>query len=241
MDTISEQTVREIAVANPASTRVFETLGIDYCCGGNRSLSIACALANVPLENVLRLLDEAALAPGDEVPDGAPLRDLTRFIVERHHAYVRSESPRIQGLFTKVRAKHGPAHPELAQLDVLFAMLSQELAEHMLKEEKILFPYIQSLGHASTRACFATIESPIAVMIAEHENAGAILGQLRALSNGYQPAASACPSFQALYRALEEFERDLHRHVHLENNILFPRAIAAERAYGQTNPAGESL
>jgi len=225
----SEQTVREIAIGNPASTRVFETLGIDYCCGGNHSLSVACARANVPVERVVGLLERCGQPSIDAVSNDAPLGELTRHIVERHHGFVRRESPRIQGLAEKVSGKHGRADPELSEIQALFDTLTQELGEHMLKEERILFPYIQSLGDtAASPACFGSVESPIAVMITDHENAGAILAKLRTLSNGYRPPEDACPTFHALYAALEEFERDLHWHVHLENNILFPRAIACE-------------
>jgi regulator of cell morphogenesis and NO signaling len=226
----SEQTVREIALGNPASTRVFETLGIDYCCCGNHSLSVACARASVPVERVVGLLEQCAHPITKDVPNDASQGELTWHIVERHHGFVRRESPRILGLLDKVHGKHGRAHSELSELKDLFATLTQELTEHMLKEERMLFPYIQALGDAvPPSGCFASVESPIAVMTAEHENAGAILSKMRALSHGYRPPEDACPTFHALYGALEEFERDLHWHVHLENNILFPRAIAAER------------
>lgn len=230
MQSILEKTVGEIAAANPASTRVFEQFGIDYCCGGNHSLSIACARANVPVEMVAPLLKQCAQETYPAVRDDAPLRELTRHIVQRHHAFIREESPRIQELLVKVCAKHGAAHPELSRLKALFETLVGELMQHLMKEERVLFPYIEGLSEgALPRACFASVESPIAVMTAEHESAGEILSGMRALASGYRPPPDACASFQALYRALEEFERDLHWHVHLENNILFPRAIAREQ------------
>ena len=230
MRTTSELTVREIAVENPAATRVFETLGIDYCCGGKRSLSAACAAANVPLETAIGLLNACDRTQESDVPNDAALGVITRHIVERHHGYVRSESPRIAGLLAKVCGKHGAAHPELSEVQSAFTALAADLAAHMMKEERILFPYIEALsGLVPPAACFDTVESPIAAMIADHEDAGEILSKIRALTNGYQAPQGVCPTFQALYRALEEFERDLHRHVHLENNILFPRAISAER------------
>jgi regulator of cell morphogenesis and NO signaling len=165
------------------------------------------------------------------VSNDAPLSELTRHIVERHHRFIRDESPRIQGLLMKVCEKHGRTHKELLDLKALFDTVTQELGEHMMKEERVLFPYIQRLSEEAEPppACFASVESPIATMTADHKKAGAILAKMRALSGGYQPPASACATFQALYRALEAFERDLHWHVHLENNILFPRAIAFER------------
>lgn len=226
----SEQIVREIAVANPAAIRVFESLGIDYCCGGNLSLRAACAKAKVPVDDAVARLEKCEPRPESAVPDDAPMGVLTHHIVERHHAFVRREAPRIQTMLAKVCEKHGRTHAELSEVKSLFTALDEELASHMLKEEQILFPYIEALdGPMEPAACFASVESPIAVMLAEHENAGAILSNLRALTNGYKTPDGACPTFQGLYRALDEFERDLHWHVHLENNILFPRAIAAER------------
>src|SRR5689334_15544778 len=149
MRIISEQPIGEIAAAHPAGARVFETLGIDYCCGGNRSLIAACAHANVPIETVIELLQANEQTPKTGVPNDAPLGELARHIVETHHGYVRRESPRIQGLLTKVCEKHGPAHRELSELKTLFATLAEELAEHMMKEERILFPYIAALGGAT--------------------------------------------------------------------------------------------
>lgn len=232
MPTTAEQTVRELTLAHPAAARVFEAFGIDYCCGGNRSLRAACATANVPLETVIGKLEAPATPPEPAVPYDTPLGELTQHIVQRHHGYVRHQSPRIHGLLLKVVEKHGGAHPELSELKALFTVLDEELAGHMMKEERILFPYIEALASgARPGACFGSVESPISVMIADHEQAGEVLARMRALSSGYQAPADACPTFQALYRALEEFERDLHWHVHLENNILFPRAIEADRKH----------
>ena len=231
MQTISEQTIGQIAAKHPAAERIFETLGIDYCCGGKRSLSAACADAKVPVETVIGLLESSEEIPHPGVPNDAPLGELTLHIVETHHGFVRRESPRIQALLTKVSDKHGPVHPELLELKTLFVALAEELAEHMMKEERILFPYIAALeGAAEPSACFGSVESPISVMVADHENAGATLSKMRVLTDGYQAPDDACAGFQALYRALEEFERDLHSHVHLENNVLFPRAMAEQRA-----------
>ena len=230
MNAILDQTVRDIANANPAAARVFEQLGIDYCCGGKRSLSAACERASVSPEDVVKALEKCEPAEVSTLPEDAGLGDLAQYIVERHHGFVRRESLRIQGLLAKVCEKHGQAHAELPEIRTMFATLNEELAQHMFKEERILFPYISALdASAAPTACFGSVESPIAVMIADHEDAGSILAKIRALSNEYTAPARACPTFRAMYAALQEFERDLHWHVHLENNILFPRAIAAER------------
>jgi regulator of cell morphogenesis and NO signaling len=239
MQTTLEKTVREIALENPSSIRVFESLGIDYCCGGKRPLSDACTHANVSFSRVLELLEQASQnsqAPDAEAWRERPLRDLIAHIVGEHHGYVRRETPRIEALLAKVAAKHGPTHPEIAQIDQIFTAIGQELATHLLKEEQILFPYVDRMeqavlaGDPVPAAFFGTVKRPIASMVAEHDNAGAMLSQIRELSNGYTAPVGACPTFVALYRGLEEFERDLHHHVHLENNILFPRAVEMEQA-----------
>lgn len=240
METSTEKTVREIALETPSSIRVFESLGIDYCCGGKKPLSDACSSAQVDVVRVLELLERAAA--GSLEPDAGewrekPLRAIVAHILEKHHAYVRQETPRIEALLGKVAAKHGPAHPELIRIQQLFSAIAQELSTHMRKEEQILFPHIERMESASLAgdpapaAVFGTVQHPIAMMAAEHENAGALLSEMRDLSNGYAVPAGGCTTFLAAYRGLEEFERDLHQHIHLENNILFPRAIEMERAH----------
>ena len=236
MPTTTEKTVREIALEAPSSIRVFEALGIDYCCGGKKPLSEACADAGVAMDRTLALLTDAAAAPGIAERDWSreTLGALAAHIVDTHHAYVRNETPRIQSLLAKIGSKHGPKRPELVRIERLFLALAQELATHMFKEEHILFPYIESLERARAEksalphACFDSVERPIANMLADHDDAGALLVQIRSLANDYSVPGDACPTFVATYRALEEFERDLHMHVHLENNVLFPRAVALE-------------
>jgi regulator of cell morphogenesis and NO signaling len=231
------RTVGEIAIENPSSIRVFEVLGIDYCCGGKLPLHEACSRANIGLERVIRMLDHAELDAATPVGDAwteKPLSELIDHIVEKHHGYVRREALRIAGLLTKVEARHGALHPEIASIEGLFLALAQEMATHMMKEEHVLFPYIVRMEHAVHAgdplpgSCFSSVDRPIANMMADHEDAGALLSKIRQLSNEFTAPAGACASFVALYRGLEEFERDLHSHIHLENNILFPRAIEME-------------
>jgi regulator of cell morphogenesis and NO signaling len=238
MQSTPETTVAEIAMEHPSSVRVFETLGIDYCCGGKRSLGDACARAALDVKRVLELLEKADRESQVQEPanwSDKGLAELIAYIVEKHHAFARQEIPRIEALLSKVVAKHGPTHAELQEIDQLFRAIAQELATHMMKEEQILFPYIArseqaiAKGEPMPPACFGSVRQPIAAMVAEHDDAGALLEQIRSLSGEYTPPSGACPSFIALYRGLAEFERDLHRHVHLENNILFPRAITMAR------------
>ena len=236
-----QQTVREVALTIPAATRVFEKLGIDYCCGGGKSLAQACGAANLPLQNVVELLSaaevssEARQAPA--MPDwaNAPLTDLIQHIKQTHHAYTRDEIQRLGPLFEKVCRVHGEKHSELNEIRKSFAALAQELTTHMMKEEYVLFPYIERLEEAAIGGDpvlpppFGTVQNPVSMMEHEHEAAGALLRSMRSLSGGYNPPAQACTSYRTLFSALAEFEGDLHHHIHLENNILFPRAVEMER------------
>ena len=238
MQLTKENTVGEIAAAEPASMRVFEALGIDYCCGGKRDLADACSRAGVSVEDVMARIAEAEQSVHAFTPTlwaEAPLTELIRHIVERHHAYVRTEAPRIQALLEKVIARHGATHPEVAQIRDLFTAAAEELTIHMLKEEQVLFPYIARVEQAANAgqprppAFFGSVANPIAHMMADHDDAGALFARMNELAGGYAPPDGGCATFRALYQALAGFELDLHEHVHLENNILFPRALVLER------------
>jgi len=238
-----DQTVREIAINHPASVRVFENLGIDYCCGGKRALEEACEKANVPIAKAMQLLgelDSNGVSPGERQWSNTSLLDLSAHIVNRHHRYVRVEAPRLEMLLQKVVSRHGEAHPELSKIQEAFAALSGALLAHMTKEERVLFPFLEQMeaaacsGGTAPVGCFPSVKFPISRMLAEHDDAGALTAKIRELSGGYQPPDGACPSYRGLYHGLEEFERDLHQHVHLENNILFPRALEMERSLQET-------
>lgn len=231
-----ETKVKEIVTVNPAATRILEEAGVDYCCGGNRSLHDACAHADVSSEEILNRLREssARVGPADANWVSAPLGELTQQIREKHHRYVREAIPRVQTLVAKVKAKHEENHPEIADIEKLFLVLGQEMIMHMQKEEQILFPYIEALERSVKEngtlepPFFQTVRNPIHAMMKEHDSAGDLVKQIRKASSEYTPPTDACPSYQALYRDLHEFEADLHQHVHLENNILFPRAVEME-------------
>jgi len=240
MSVITEKTVGELALENPAATRVFEKLGIDYCCGGNQSLEQACRAANVPVDQVLDSLEmaEQTTRAAQNIHDwqGEPLADLTAHIISTHHKYTREEIARLGPLFEKVCSVHGKNHPELLDARASFAGLAQELTNHMMKEEMVLFPYIVRMEEAVIQKepvlppPFGSVQNPISMMEHEHDSAGNALRAMRQASGDYAPPADACISYQTLYKALSEFEADLHQHIHLENNILFPRAIAMEQA-----------
>jgi len=234
--TATTQTVRDIALENPASIRIFEELGIDYCCGGRKPLAEACAAKNLVVDDVVAALERVAFAPEPTTQDWttAPLGRLASHIVSTHHAYVRRELPRLAELAAKVVRRHGDTKPELPVIQSRLAELDAELTQHCAKEEVVLFPYVSKFevavteGSPTPRGCFGTVANPIAMMTQEHDAAGALLAEIRELSQNFAPPEGACPTFHAFYNGLHEFELDLHQHIHLENNILFPRAIAME-------------
>jgi len=230
-------TVKDLALKIPNATRVFERARIDYCCGGSRSLAQACARAGIEVEEMCRLLAaENVKATERESADfqSMSLTELANYIVEKHHVFTQQETMRLVALLEKVCSAHADNHPELLQVQTAFGTLQSDLDQHMFKEEQVLFPYIKQLEAASSnhqptpRPPFGTMRNPLAVMTLEHDAAGDILREIRKLSKDFAVPADACLSYQTLYAALEEFEVDLHQHIHLENNILFPRALALE-------------
>jgi len=228
------RTVREIAVEMPQATRVFEKFGIDYCCGGAKTLEQACAAANLQVDVVLQSLEAPAPATAQQEWATGPLTELVTHIVDTHHNYVKSETPRIDALTAKVCGVHGKNHPELLDVQKVFRALGAELSTHMMKEENILFPYLKRMeqtlqaGRPAGRPPFGSVENPIHMMMMEHDSAGDALRELRRLTADYTPPADACISYKTLYIAIADFEKDLHQHIHLENNILFPRAVEME-------------
>ncbi len=223
---------------NPSSIRIFEKLGIDYCCGGRKPLTDACLENNLEVAVVLAVLESAKdIRPAAELDwSTASLQNLVSHIIATHHEYVKRELPRLAVLAEKVVSRHGPTTPHLSVIQTTLAQLDAELTHHLGKEEQVLFPYIVDLedaldtGHHRPASCFGAIANPIAMMTQEHDAAGALLVELRKLSNGFLPPEGACPTYHAFYDGLREFEQDLHQHIHLENNILFPRAIQMENA-----------
>jgi regulator of cell morphogenesis and NO signaling len=235
--TVTTQTVREIALENPASIRVFEAFGIDYCCGGRKPLAEACEAKNLSVDAVIAALENgnANTAPATVDWSTQSLGSLAAHIVNTHHAYVRKELPRLAELASKVVNRHGDTKPELPQIQAKVAQIGEELIEHLAKEEVVLFPYITKLerskqeGTAKPHGCFGTVANPIAMMTQEHDAAGTLMADIRELSSDYTPPVGACPTFHAFYTGLREFEQDLHQHIHLENNILFPRAMQMDQ------------
>lgn len=237
----STMTVKEVAIQVPESTRVFETLKIDYCCGGNRPLAEACESAGVEVDNVMAILGALRTSENDEDTldfQKLSLTELITHIVETHHVFTKSEMERLEALTEKVIRAHGSNHPELLKVGVLFQRLCADLKPHMFKEEQVLFPYIKAMEQAVSQnqpkpfAPFGTVKNPIRMMMMEHDAAGEILRQLRIETSDYRVPSDACMSYHTLYQALEGLEKDLHQHIHLENNVLFSKAAELEMPSG---------
>jgi regulator of cell morphogenesis and NO signaling len=236
-------TVREIVGRFPQTRKVFEQYGIDYCCGGGKCLAEAAHENQAALPDLVRDIETVLVAPSTRAEPAetdwyaAPLHELIDHILQVHHAYMKEALPRLRGLVWKVLDAHGAHHGDmLRQVHDLYNALDTELSNHLLKEEQVLFPYIVAAeahrqgGSEEPSACFGSVGNPIHQMETEHESAGEALVQIRKVTGDYALPDDACPTFRALYEELERMEEDLHQHIHLENNILFPRVIAAESA-----------
>lgn len=236
-ETFERTTVGELVATDFRAAAVFEQFGIDFCCGGKRTVAEACETAAADPVAVRRALDSLPTADvrGHEDVTRWPLAVLIDHILATHHAYVRSALPTIEWHLAKLVQVHGDRHPELRRIYSEFDRLSRDLLQHMMKEERVLFPYIRELVAARNTAPvpspFGTVQNPIRMMEREHQEAGDELRLIRELTDGFTPPADACATYRVAFAELEQFERDLHRHVHLENNVLFPKAIEAERAW----------
>jgi regulator of cell morphogenesis and NO signaling len=232
-----EETLGQIAAKDLRKAEVFRKYGLDFCCGGKKSVKEACAEKGLDVERIERELESV-----DKVPLVAQqnfnewkLDFLAEYIENVHHGYVRKQLPEIRGYAAKVLGVHGAQHPELARIRELVEEVNEELTSHMIKEEKVLFPYIKSLWAkanqqpAAAAPPFGSVQAPINMMEMEHELVGENMEEIRQLTNHYALPADACASYALLYKMLEDFERDLHLHIHLENNILFPKAIELEK------------
>jgi regulator of cell morphogenesis and NO signaling len=225
-----ETTVAEIATATPATIRVFQQHHIDFCCGGKIPLDAACKARGVDLDLILTDL-QSALAPAASQPNwaNASLKALVEHIQRTYHGPLRLELPRLSAMLDKVVSRHGEQLPGmLLPLQQTFARLQRDLLEHMAKEDRVLFPFIIALetgGPQFVADAEERVKLPIAMMEADHEEAGAALAFIRETTGGFAPPEWACPTFRGLYYGLAQLETEMHVHVHLENNILFPRAL----------------
>lgn len=225
-----DRTVGELVAERPGRSRVFQAFGIDFCCQGGRTLGEACERREIAAEAVIVELEAEAAGQSDGLPNPAelPVRELCDYIVETHHGLLRRELPRLHAMAQRVAQVHGGHTPALVEVADVFAAMAEELDSHMMKEEQILFPAIAYLTCGEGPPM--PLDGPIACMLQEHDDAGQALLRMRELTNGFQPPVDACNTYRALFAGLIELETDLHRHIHLENAVVFPqaRAMAAQ-------------
>jgi regulator of cell morphogenesis and NO signaling len=224
MEELVSKTLAQIVTDHYQAAGVFEKYGLDFCCKGKRSLEKACIEKSLPIEEIEVALKESFHQPADKDVANLSLTDLSDYIVNTHHAYVKEQGPQLLFFLQKIASKHGDRHPELQKVLKLFIELKADLDQHLQKEERILFPRIKEMESNPGHLDPGYLNGPVSVMEHEHEEAGTILEQLRTLTGNYTPPADACTTYKLSYASLQAFEADLHKHVHLENNILFPRA-----------------
>lgn len=232
-----ETTIGELVAKDYRKAQVFKKFGIDFCCGGKKTLSEVCNKKGIDIHRVedeLKNVDQQSQRTGDNYQNWE-LDFMCDYIINTHHNYVRESIPFLSEISQKVARVHGGHHPELLKVAEVFAGIAADLSMHLMKEESILFPYIKEMvlakktGMPLPQAQFGQVANPISVMEQEHEGAGEDLSEIRELTNNYDVPADACTSYRILFKKLEEFEDDLHQHVHMENNILFPKAIELEK------------
>ncbi|MBN8836813.1 MAG: iron-sulfur cluster repair di-iron protein [Sphingobacteriia bacterium] len=227
MNSLTGQTLAAIVTNNHRAATVFEKYSLDFCCKGKRSLAEACAEKNIVQGDVINdLLNQLS-----EQPKHIPFAEMTNeqlisYILIRHHFYVKQSMPTINMHLQKVAVKHGERFPYMLKVWELFKHLEQDMLMHLHKEEVILFPRIKELNSEPISGNIASIKNPIHVMEAEHDEAGELMYKIRTLTNNYEIPENACTTFKVVLGELKEFEEDLHQHVHLENNILFPNSLA---------------
>lgn len=228
-------TLGSIVADDFRAASVLERFGLDFCCGGKRTLDEACALRQVDPADVEAALGQLSGPVSADAPDASWAADeLTRVIVRRHHAYIRAQVPVITGHLARLTAVHGERHPELHTIRQHFAQIADELQMHLMKEEEILFPYIRALAAAAEQGTppppnmFGTVMNPIRMMEAEHQSAGNELEIVRALTHNFTVPADGCATYRVCFEELSAFDRDLRLHIHLENNMLFPKGLEVE-------------
>jgi len=231
--TFSSLTLAQIVNNNHQAASVFEKYHLDFCCKGKRSLEQACSEQQLSISKVTEDLENVFTKDSNRPVDFEKmnLTQLADYIVQTHHAYVKNEMPQIYAYLQKISSKHGDRHPELYKIFQAFAAIKEEMEGHMKKEELILFPRIKEMEKlannetANLQLNLGYLQSPIQVMEQEHDHAGGLLNDIRILSQDYTAPQDACTTYRLSFAALNAFELDLHQHVHLENNILFPKAI----------------
>lgn len=237
MENLIEKTIGEIVAEDYRTAAVFESYGIDFCCNGNRSINVACEAKNINQGELIEKLNSSITVAHTGSSDYKlwPIDLLADYIEKKHHRYVEEKMPVIKQYLKKISEVHGKHHPELLEIEKLFNASAGELAMHMKKEELMLFPFVRKMMSAQSEDIkahpphFGTVQNPVQAMMHEHDTEGERFRQISELSNQYTPPADACNTYKVAFSLLKEFEDDLHLHIHLENNILFPKAVALEK------------
>lgn len=238
MNITEKSNIGEVVRFNFRTATVFQANNIDYCCGGNKTIAEACREAGADSGKLIAELRSTAenTDPDTEYINSLSLSELSDYIIRRHHSFVRKNIPFLQEGLDRICEVHGTAHPELFRIRELFSESAKDLTMHMQKEEIMLFPYIQQMevsarsGSPLGKSHFGSVANPVRMMMAEHENEGRRFDIIADISNSYALPGDACNTYRATISGLKDFEADLHRHIHLENNILFPKAIELESA-----------
>lgn len=219
-----DRSLGDLVAERPSAARVLERHGLDYCCNGHRSLAEASASAGVDPLAIAAELAEIADDPGDDVAGLGPVA-LVDHILATHHAYLHEELPLLDALAAKVWGVHGSRHSELERVAELVVEIRAELEPHLAKEEQVLFPAIKAMADGQHEFAFGSVANPIRVLMLEHDRAGDLLRQLRMAGRDFRVPDDGCASYRQLYERLETLELDTHRHIHLENNVLFPTVL----------------
>jgi regulator of cell morphogenesis and NO signaling len=239
METLEKTTIGEYVAKDFRTAAIFSKYGIDFCCKGNRTIEEACDKKDIDATQLMEQLNTVLATKNDSSIDfkSWPLDLLADYIEKTHHRYVEEKTQVILPFLDKLCKVHGASHPELFEINELFKGCAGELAQHMKKEELILFPFIKKMVKATLtdelidQPHFGTIENPIAMMMEEHEAEGDRFVKIASLTNNYTPPADACNTYRVTFSMLDEFEQDLHKHIHLENNILFPKSAILEKEF----------
>jgi regulator of cell morphogenesis and NO signaling len=239
METLDKITIGEYVAKDFRTAAIFSKYGIDFCCRGNRTIEEATEKKDTDTKAIMEQINAVLATNNNNTIDfnSWPLDLLVDYIEKTHHRYVEEKTQVLLPFLNKLCKVHGANHPELFEINELFIGCSGELAQHMKKEELILFPFIKKMVKASlsdeliTQPHFGTVENPIAMMMHEHDAEGERFRKIAQLTNNYTPGPDACNTYRVTYAMLEEFEQDLHKHIHLENNILFPKAAKLERLF----------